>query len=149
MPTSPALASVILKAAVESGTVARSTPVSESQMNSPVPPQQFLAGGIGGVVTWLLIWGLHRFANLDLIAIAATFGMDASTLQAVISGLVAAALVYLVPPSKADVIKHLDDEIVHTAMKDPESNVSYVQTPVQPPPGEPAVIIPPATKPII
>lgn len=117
-----------------------------SGVNSPLPPQQFLAGGIGGIVTWFLIYGLEHWAHFDLVGFAGNLGIDPGTLQTGISGIVAAALVYLVPPSRADVVKNLNDDIVHLAQKDPDSDVSYALKPVQPPVGEPAVIVPPAKK---
>jgi hypothetical protein len=63
-----------------------------------------------------------------------------------IAGVVAALLAMFVPASQRDAVNDMTDARVHAAMRDPATVVSYVQTPVQPPPGEAMVIVPPAVK---
>lgn len=139
---SPPQATAILSAGVPSQPAAPGS----SGVNSWVPPQKFLAGGIGGVVAWALIWGLQHWLNFDLVAFAANFGISGDALQVYIASGVAALLVYIVPTSQVDAIKVMDDETVHIAQRDPATNVSYVIKPVVPPPGEAPVITPPDPK---
>jgi len=130
----PSQATAILKAAPS--IAAPPAAPGSSGINSWIPPQKFLAGGIGGIVTWLIVHLLSVYAGIDVPA----------DLQTYIASGVAALLVYIVPPSQKDVVQHLNDDIIHIAQRDPDSNVSYVLPPVQPPPGEPATIVPPASK---
>ncbi len=139
-------AATMLKAGATAGLTVPASEPGSSGVNSWIPPRKFLAGGIGGIVAWALIWGLQHWLHFDLVTFAANFGVSIDALQMYIASAVGAALVYIVPPSKADVVKHLNDEIVHAAQKDPDTNVSYVLAPVKPPAGEAATIVPPAAK---
>lgn len=132
----PILPSSQAKAILATGPSAGASVPNASGMNSWLPPQQFLAGGIGGVVTWLVVFGLNKWASVQI----------PPEVQTYIASGVAALIVWIVPPAQRDVVKNLNDEIIHIAQRDPASNVSYVLPPVQPPLGEPATIIPPATK---
>ncbi|EKE78446.1 hypothetical protein [Oceanibaculum indicum] len=65
-----------------------------------IPDRKFLAAGVAGVVTWLLI----------LIAAAAGVELPAET-AAALSGGVMALVFYAVPPSVADVVRRVDDTL--------------------------------------
>lgn len=102
----------------------------------PIPPRQALAGGLAGIVAWLICYFLGKYTGIVI-------PLELQTPIAIfVGGLVAS----IIPPSAKDIIKNLNDAIVHAAQKDPESNVSYVLKPVQPPAGEAATITPPAQK---
>lgn len=139
-------AKVILKAAP---TVAQPIPASESVMNSWIPPQRVLAAGISGVLAWVILSILARY-GIDpqpvLDSVFAVIGQTAPDAQAALAGLIALAIATYVKPGQEEVIQHSTNETVQAAMKDPLSNVDYVQTPVQPPSGQPATFTPPATK---
>lgn len=141
-PTKEIEAAAILKAAPV--TISQATPPSETQMRAGwIPPRNVWAGGLAGIVAWLILHVITVYANIDVVTLGHSLGFDPFT---VLAGLVAAGIAWAVPPSVSDVVTNLNDAIVHIAQKDPQSNVSYVIAPVQPPPGEPAVIVPPAVK---
>jgi hypothetical protein len=81
-----------------------------------------------------------------LVALGQDPGGVAGQVQGWLAGLIGLAVATWVPPSAADLIKNLNDAIVHLAQRDPDSNVSYVLPPVQPRQGEAPVIVPPANK---
>ena len=116
-----------------------------SGVTSWVPPRNIWVGGLAGIVAWLLLHGLAA-AGLDLAAIAAPLGFSPEQIQGWIAAAIAGIVATYVPPSWGDLIKHLNDTLVHAAQRDPASSVSYVLPPVTPPVGEPAVIVPPAQK---
>lgn len=119
-------------------------PPSETKMKAGwLPPRNVWAGGLAGIIAWLILHAVSIYAHIDVVTVGQTLGFDPFT---VLSGLIGGAIAWAVPPSVADVVTNLNDAIVHIAQKDPQSNVSYVIAPVQPPPGEPAVIVPPAVK---
>lgn len=125
-----ASADAILKAAP----TATSAPLPKSQTmmtTSWIPPRNIWAGGIAGILTWIICQLLSHFTGFVI----------PPDLQGYLAGAVGAGIAWIVPPSAKDLVKRLNDEIVHLAQRDPESNVSYVLPPVQPPKGEPAVII--------
>lgn len=139
-------ASAIISAGTAAGVTAAPSAPGASGVNSWIPPRKFLAGGLGGIVTWIIIWGLQHWLGFDIVSFAQELGISPDALQADISSVVALALVYVIPPAEADTAKNLNDKIVQAAMADPDSNVSYVQAPVKPPLGEAPVIVPPAIK---
>lgn len=96
---------------------------------SGVPQQKVLAAAIGALAAYFIT----KYSGIDVP-------------PELIAGVVAAALAMFVPASKRDIRGPITDADVHALMRDPTSNVSYVQTPVRPPTGEAAVIVPPATK---
>ena len=129
-----------------------------SGMTSWVPPRQVIVGGASAIIAWLIIHALAA-AGLDIAAVVTVdpghalvlaFGLDPTTVagqvQGWLSGLIGLAIATYVPPSYADIIKNLNDKIIHIAQRDPATNVSYVLTPVTPRAGDPPTIIPPATK---
>lgn len=65
-----------------------------------IPDRKFLAAGVAGVLTWLLI----------LIAATAGVELPAET-AAALSGGVMALVFYAVPPSVADVVRRVDDTL--------------------------------------
>lgn len=108
-------------------------PSAPGASQTGVPSQKLVAGGIGGVLTWVIVAALNKYAGVTLPA-------------DIVAYVVALALAYLVPPSQRDLIDHLTDEVVHAAQRDPDSNVSSVLAPTAPVPGQPAVITPPDKK---
>lgn len=116
-----------------------------SGVTSWIPPRNIWVGGVAGIVAWLILHGLAA-AGLDIGAIATPLGFSTEQVQGWIAAAIAAGIATYVPPSVGDIIKHLNDTIVHIAQRDPATNVSYVITPVTPPIGEPATIVPPAPK---
>lgn len=65
-----------------------------------IPDRKFLAGGIAGLVTWLL----------TLAATAAGVPVPADLMAAAV-GLVMGAAYYLVPPAAADVLRRIDGDL--------------------------------------
>ena len=94
-----------------------------------VPQQRVLAAAIGALIAYFVV----KYSGIDIPA-------------ELIAGVVAGLLAMFVPASQRDAINDMTDARVHAAMRDPSTMVSYVQTPVTPAPGEPPVIVPPATK---
>lgn len=126
-------ASAIQKASA--GAVAQPLPPEQSKMASWIPPRQVWAGGVAAIVAWLILHALAA-AGLDIAAILTPLGFDPAEVQTWLAGAIGLAIATWVPPSVADVVKNLNDDIVHLAQRDPKSNVSYVLPPVQNPPGE-------------
>ena len=142
----PIISSTAAKAIIAASPVA--TPPSSpgaSGVTSWIPPRNIWVGGVAGIVAWLVLHGLAA-AGLDIGAIATPLGFSTEQVQGWIAAAIAAGIATYVPPSVGDIIKHLNDTIIHVAQRDPATNVSYVITPVTPPLGEPAIIVPPATK---
>lgn len=83
-----------------------------------LPDRKFLAGGIAGVMTWLIITLANRY-GLEI----------PQDVQNGITGFIAMALVYLVPSSKKDIIRRIDDKLIILARNDPESAASAPNTP--------------------
>lgn len=81
-----------------------------------IPSQKAVAGGIGGIITWVIVAALSKYAGVAIP-------------PELVSGVVALLLVWLVPPSQRDLINHLTDEVVHAAQRDPDSDVSAVLAP--------------------
>jgi len=94
-----------------------------------VPQQKVLAAAVGALVAYVLV----KYTGISIP-------------PELVAGVVAALLAMFVPASKRDIRGAVTDADVHALMRDPASNVSYVQTPVQPRLGDPAVIVPPAQK---
>lgn len=116
---------------------AQATPASETRMNSGViPPRQVWAGGLAALITWVICYFLGQYTGIVIPL----------EIQTPISIFIGGIVASIVPPSVGDIITNLNDTIVHIAQRDPNSNVSYVLPPVQPPPGEAAIIVPPAVK---
>lgn len=93
------------------------------------PDRNVLAGGLTGVIGWGLMW----------IAGATGHPVDPITANGVLM-VVAFGIAHFVPPSAQNIVNKLNDEIVHMAQIDPDSNVSYVLPPVRVPVGEPVFI---------
>ena len=65
------------------------------------PDRKVLAGGIGGIVTWLALMALEHF-----------FGVVVSSdVAGIIVAAVAPTIAYLVPPSVMDIAKRLDTDL--------------------------------------
>lgn len=138
------------KAILETAPVtAQPLPASESVMNSWIPPQRVLAAGVSGVLAWIILSVLKHY-GIDpqpiLNSIFGILGAQAPEAQPALAGIIALIIASFVKPSTTEIVQHSTNETVQQAMKDPLSNVDYVQVPVQPPPGEPATITPPAPK---
>lgn len=89
-----------------------------------LPDRKVLAGGIAGILAWLLVF------------IGNKYGMGITPdVQSLLTGAIGWAVAYLVPSSVRDVINHLNDDIVQIAAADPNSNVS-----------ERTMVLPAATK---
>jgi len=98
-----------------------------------IPNQKAVIATLGGLLTYIIVAALQKYAGITVP-------------PELVSGAVAVLLALFVPPSQRDVVNNMTDANVHAAMRDPATQVSYVQTPVTPPTGEAAVIVPPATK---
>jgi len=125
--------------------VVRPSASGASGVTSWVPPRNIWVGGVAGIVAWLILHGLAA-AGLDIGALATPLGFSPDQVQGWIAAAIAGIIATYTPPSAADIIKHLNDTIIHIAQRDPATNVSYVLAPVTPPLGEPATIVPPAQK---
>lgn len=87
-----------------------------------LPDRKVLAGGVAGLVTW------------GLTLIAQHYGIVLTPdIQSFLVGGVGWAIAYLVPPSKHDILKRLDNDLVAMAAQDPNVPVSInrVKTLVQ------------------
>ena len=71
-----------------------------------LPGQKAWAAGIGGIIGWLISLALNNWLHFDL----GDQGTAAVTL------LVGMLLTAIVPPSKQDVLKHIDDEIAQAGV---------------------------------
>jgi hypothetical protein len=76
--------------------------------SSWVPDRKVLAGGIAGLLVWIV----------SIIAGRYGFVIDASMQPMLILG-VTTLMAYVVPPSVNDVLKRLDNELVKHAQEDP------------------------------
>lgn len=83
-----------------------------------LPDRKVLAGGLSGLVTWLVVYISGRY-GLDIPA-------DVQAAIPLVFGLVVS---YLVPPSQRDVLKRLDDGIIAIAARDPQTAVSEALAP--------------------
>lgn len=83
-----------------------------------MPDRKFLAGGVAGVITWLIITLANRY-GLEI----------PQDMQNGITGIIAMALVYMVPSSKKDIIRRIDDKLIVLARNDPDSAASPPNTP--------------------
>ena len=114
-----------------------------------LPAQQMITAGISGAIAWGLLAAAAHF-GLDpqpiVDQITGAMGITSFAIQPALAGVIGLVIASWVPPSQRDIIAHLTDAIVHAAMKDPATEVSNVQKPVTPPPGEALVIVPPASK---
>ena len=88
------------------------------------PDTKFIAGGIGAIVSWGLVYG------------AGYFGLNIPPeVQTAIPGLVAMALVYLVPPSMYDIVKRVNNIVVAAAARDPNNPTRAIVIPTTAPMG--------------
>lgn len=85
-------------------------------MKKWLPDRKWLASGVSGVLTFILLTLFSDALGLDPAA--------ATEIASGITGLVMAAVHYFVPPSVKDVIKRVDDTIIDLARKDPDSPAS-------------------------
>lgn len=83
-------------------------------MNKFIPDRKVLAGGVVGVLTWLVVLILRQTTGLDL-------GPDA---QSAISGVVGLIAAYVISPSQQDIVKRLTNYLVAVASADKNSPVS-------------------------
>lgn len=71
-------------------------------MNSRyIPDRKVLAGGLGGLLTWLVLLALEHFFGIVI----------SSDVAALIVAIVAPSISYAVPPSVQDIAKRLDRDI--------------------------------------
>jgi hypothetical protein len=71
-----------------------------------LPSQKTWAAGVGGILGWSISLALHAFLHIDL------GGQGDAALVTIL----AIALVKLVPPSKQDVLVHINDEIAQAGV---------------------------------
>jgi len=73
-----------------------------------IPDRKVLAGGLAGLLAWLVAMVASRYG----------FPLTPEQ-QTYVAGAIAWAVAYFVPPSKRDIVKHLNDDIVRMAQDDP------------------------------
>jgi len=78
------------------------------------PDRKVLAGGLSGLLTWLLVFLVNKYFGWTI----------PPDVQSSITGLVAVGFAYLVPSSVKDIVSKLNDDIVKIAAADPNSPVS-------------------------
>lgn len=78
------------------------------------PDRKVWAGGIAAVLTWFICGAIETYAHVPMTP----------DMRTMISGLVATAISYVVPPSTRDIIKRLDDGLVAMAADDPSIPVT-------------------------
>ena len=130
-------------------TVPSSTASAPGSSKTGIPAQQLLMAGVSSAIAW------------GLLAVAAHFGIDPQpivdkicaamnvapiAIEPALAGIIGLDIATYVPPSQRDIVVNLTDAIVHAAMKDPTTEVSNVQKPVTPAPGDDRVIVPPLAK---
>lgn len=82
------------------------------------PDRKLIAGGLGAVVSWGILYAAGRM------------GWDIpEEIKTAIPGVVAVALVYLVPPSLYDVVKRVNNMVVAVAARDPNNSTRAVVIP--------------------
>ena len=139
----PAQANLILATTPPAAIAPASAPGASK---TGIPAQKVVAGGISGVLAWVLLATLAHF-GFDLQPLAnSLLGANAPDVQATLAGIIALAIANWVPPSQRDIINHLTDEVVHAAQRDPDSQVSAVLAPTAPAPGDAPVIAQPPSK---
>lgn len=90
-------------------------------MNSSwIPDRKVLAGGLASVIAWAIILAAGR-AGLPVTP----------DLQPLLVTAVGMAFGYLVPPSKQDILKRLNDDLVRIAQNDPNIPVTKPAVPVK------------------
>jgi len=113
-----------------------------------LPAQQMITAGISGAIAWGLLAAAAHFGfdpQPIVDQICAAMGIAPFAIQPALAGVIGLVIATYMPPSQRDIVNHLTDAIVHAAMKDPTTEVSNVQKPVTPAPGDARVIVPPAT----
>lgn len=104
-------------------------------MNFTMPDRNILIGSLAAVIVWAMSVIAEKYG--------VAFSNDVMIAMPTIVGFVIA---HFIPLSTGELVKKLDDDVVHAAQVDPKSNVSYVIPPVAVPPGEAPTIVPPASK---
>lgn len=80
------------------------------------PDRKVWAGGIAAVLAWFIIGALEKYGHVTLTP----------DMRTMITGMVATAISYIVPPTTRDIIKRLDDNLVAIAMADPKIPVTGI-----------------------
>jgi len=78
------------------------------------PDRKVLAGGLSGLLTWILVLLANHYFGLTV----------PPEIQTLISGLVAFVFAYVIPSSVKDIVSKLNDDIIKIAAADPNSPVS-------------------------
>lgn len=91
-----------------------------------LPGRKVLAGGAAGLLAYVILTAIHVWGHLDLQAYADILAPPPGTVNitAILTGAITAGVGYIVPPSKKDVINHLNNEIIAMAQEDPASPVT-------------------------
>jgi hypothetical protein len=79
-----------------------------------LPDRKIWSGGIAAVVAWAIVLIISHSLHVTV---------DADTQSALVL-LVGGAISYLVPPSKQDIVKRLNDDLVKMAQDDPNVPVT-------------------------
>lgn len=87
-------------------------------MTSYIPDRKVVAGGLAGILTWALMLVAGRYGIV----------IDAG-MQPVLVSFVGTLIGYLVPPSRRDILKRIDDQIVAIAAADPKVPVDPTTAP--------------------
>lgn len=108
-------------------TVTPTTPVPNQPWFSWPPDRKVLAGGIAGLVAWILLSLLRHFTSFDLQPVLDTiFGMGTLDMQAVLSTAIAILIAHVTAPSVRDIVKRVDNGIVTIANADPDNPTTAV-----------------------
>ena len=84
------------------------TPALNPQPLIRIPDRKVWAGGIAGIVSWIIL------------SIAARQGITLPVDQATLAGIVGWVVSYFTPPSARDIMKRLNDDLVKAAQDDPK-----------------------------
>src|SRR5580658_4071517 len=130
-------------------TVPSSTASAPGASKTGIPAQQMVSAAFCSAIAWALLSAAAHF-GVDpqpiVDHLCGLINVQPFSVQPALAGIIGLIIATYIPPSQRDIINNLTDAIVHAAMKDPSTEVSNVQKPVTPAPGDTAVIVPPAAK---
>lgn len=132
---SPTAANKMLVTAPASAVVDPLTPEDSILENSKAkPPRKIWVGALSFFLLTMVLGLIKAQTGWDLTWFE-SYGLSADMVQQLLVGAISLGIMWITPPSVADVISHLTDDIVVAAQRDPVSKVSYVLPVVQPPKG--------------